>query len=731
MKRVVTPIVIQYEAAECGAACLKIVLDYYGKIITLSELREKCGTSRDGVTAKQIKTVASEYGLDVRAYSCSSKNLQNRGSFPCIIHWDFDHFLVVEGFTDEQAYLNDPMYGRRNIYMEDFEECFTGVVLDLKPRHDFKKGGQEDLLYRWIPRIFAPYKSLLLWLIVISVAGAIPELFIAGATSQFIDSYLQEGRQNIAVPAIWVTSIAILILIVLLSLQKLILRQAGSQLMRRISSILYISLFSLPFKYFVTRTRGEVATRLILPFTLVQLSISGVADFLLSLGSGIFGLLVGLFISPTLSLLTSAVAGATTVATLRIRESRKAQNYNLAYLEGKIDGIGIHVIQSIESVKASGLENAAFISWSAVFTEIQRELQQQSLASALIGLLGSTSGLALRISIILIGGYLIIIGKISLGELMAFQFLAGMIEEPLMQLGTLVSQLQELDGEIGRMNDVVDNEVDPYVRSFYIGTTGNQGKKEIKREQRFLTGRIEAKRIGFQFRRDSSMMFDGLSFTIEAGQHISVVGDSGSGKSTLIHLLTGLEKPTQGELLYDNRLWIDWDDSTLRSSIASVSQEVSLFSTSLENNITLWDPRFSSDEVIYALNEVGLLDELGGTGSLGLQINEGGVNLSGGQRQRIEIARSLLRRPKILFMDEATSSLDERREKQILANIKKRNPTLVTVAHRLHSAQCSDWVLVLKKGQLVEMGEPKSLAMAGGYYQRLLKSELVNEDQQK
>jgi ABC-type bacteriocin/lantibiotic exporter with double-glycine peptidase domain len=725
-KRVTTPTVLQYEAVECGAASLKIVMGYLGKVLPLSELRERCGISRDGVTAVQLKRAALSYELEVKGFRCPATHLVTKGNFPCIIFWNFNHFLVLEGFDKHRkAFLSDPASGRRTVRWEEFETSFTGVVLELRPGAEFKAGGIEPSLYRWAPSLLAPFRSLLPWILFISVTGALPELFIAGATSQFIDGFLQQSRENIAIPVIWITVTAVIVLIALLNLQKLLLRNLSSLLLRRISSLIYVSLFSLPYRYFVQRMRGEVATRLMLPFAVVQLSVTGVVDFLLSLGSGLLALVVGLLISPWLSLLTIAITGGNSALTLWIRERRKGDNYKLALVQSKATGIGMYVIQCIESIKASGLENESFTQWSGEFNEALSELQKQSLAGALVGLIGTTSGFLLRCTMIMVGGLLIILGQLTLGELMAFQFLMGMIEAPLQRLNLLTSQLQQLDGEVGRMNDIIDTDVDPLVRSFQFSDPSPKDGKNSVTKERKLDGSLELKNLGFQFSSTTPLMFGGLNLKLSPGGHLAIVGGSGSGKSTLLRMLAGLYLPTQGRVLYDGRDWLDWDDPTLRASIALVSQDVFLFPASLESNLTLWDPRFNSSQAIKALGDAGLLEDLGGAGALSLHLGEAGGNLSGGQRQRVEIARALLREPTLLLLDEATSALDERRERQILDTIKRKPCTLITVAHRLYGAQISDMVLVLDQGEPVELGHPHDLAEAGGPYSRLLEAERV------
>jgi ATP-binding cassette subfamily B protein len=297
-RRIKTPTVLQYEAVECGAACLKIVLGYLGKVVGLAELRERCGISRDGVTAIQLKRTALSYGLEVRAYRCSADQLRSTAKVPAILFWNFNHFLVLEGFDGNKVYLSDPASGRRSVGWEEFLTSFTGVVLELKPGPNFQPGGNEPGLYHRVPQLMRPYASLIPWILVVALVGAVPELFIAGATAQFIDAFLQEGRQNIAIPVIWITAIAAITVIGLLNVQKLLLRLVGNLLVGRVASLLYISLFSLPYPYFLQRMGGELSQRLSLPFSLVQLGVTGVVDFLLSLGSGLLALLAGLFISP-------------------------------------------------------------------------------------------------------------------------------------------------------------------------------------------------------------------------------------------------------------------------------------------------------------------------------------------------------------------------------------------------------------------------------------------------
>lgn len=724
-RRVISPTVLQYEAVECGAASLKIVLGYLGRALPLSELRQRCGISRDGVTALELKAAAQSLDLMVNAYRCSAEHLRREGLFPCILFWNFNHFLVLEGFSrDGKAWLSDPAAGRRRVSWGEFQRSFTGVVLELHPDEGFTAGGQEPSRYHRVPALLAPYRPLLPWIVLTAVTAALPELFIAGATGQLIDGVLQEGRQSLGIPLLWISGLAAAALIALLQVQSLMLRSLGNQLRHRLSGLLFISLFSLPYRSVLQRLRGELASRLLLPFALVQLGIGGVITVLLTLVSGLVALLVGLLIAPWLALTTLTIAGCSTAVALWIRTQRSDANTRLALVQSKTIGVGVDVVQRIEDIKANGRETMAFRLWSAGFINGLTELQQQGLASALAGLVGTTSGFVLRCSVILIGGLLILRGQLTLGELTAFQFLMGLIQAPLQQLSQLTSALQQLDGQLGRLNDLIDAEPDPTVRSLQLAPPAVAGKRPEPRQRR-LAGALELRGLGFQFSRTTPLLFGDLELTLQPGQHLAIVGPSGSGKSTLLRLLAGLMQPSRGTVLYDGRPWLAWDDPTLRSSMALVSQDGFVFEGSLEENLTLWDPSCSRSQLLTALDQAGLLQELGGATALGLKLRDAGSNLSGGQRQRLEIARALLRRPSLLLLDEGTSALDAVRERQILDVLKQTPRTLITVAHRLQAAQISDHVLVLERGQPVQQGNPQQLAASDGPYRRLLEAEGV------
>lgn len=719
--------VLQHEAVECGAASLKIILNFYKRFIPLASIRDACGISRDGVTAKQLKHAAESYNMNVRAYKASTDKLVNRGCFPSIIHWEFNHFLVIEGFDTKYAHLNDPANGRWRISISDFKKSFTGVVLEITPNDKFTQGGTDIGSYFFVPKFIEPFRKEFPLIATLSLAASIPELFIAGATSEFIDSYLGEGRINIGVPIIWITFISTILLATLIVIQKLYIRRIGKSIVKRISILMYVSLFSMPYRYFTQRMRGELSSRLDLGFNICEYGVDGLADFALSLGSGIAAFIAGILISPILALITIFISALNTGFALQVRNKRKDDNYKLAIRQGENGSAGMYMFQCIESIKASGLENESFINWGGSYASVMEETLRLNVANTVVRVISSASGYLLRTIIILAGGILIVKGSITVGELMGFQYIMGMIQEPLDQLIVVTNQLQQLDGEMGRVNDVITEETDPFARGFSPQVFyGIDQKKEIKK----LGGKIEIKNLTFQFSKNTEKMFNGLSIKIEPGSHLSIVGASGSGKSTLLKIIAGLYNTYEGSINYDGKSWLDNNPLALSSSMALVAQDTYMLSASLEDNITLWDPSYSKSQIIAALENVLLLNDIGGAGCLGMKIGDGGVSLSGGQKQRVELARALIREPSIILLDEATSALDIHLEKKILKQVKSMNATLITVAHRMYSSEVSDYVLVLDQGQVIEYGSPSSLKEKGGQYNELLAREAaINHDE--
>lgn len=709
---------LQYEAAECGAASLATILGYFRRWVELSEVRAACGVNRDGSNAKQIMIAARSFGLNARAYRSSGEELRESGRFPCVVFWGFNHFLVVEGFDAEHAFLSDPAQGRVRVLMDEFLDTFTGIVLEFEPGEDFRVGGQQRSPLFELLGALRPYKIPLIQLACVATCQSIITLLVAGLTSTFIDSFLQNQRLYFGIPIIWLMFISVLGWLALLSIQFVILRRMELLLSKKLTADLFRKLFKVTFSFYQARFQGEIASRLLLGMQTTQVIISRMLRFGIEIWIGVLVLIFAIIISNWLALLVVFVMGANLLLNWWLTEQRYDANRKLAIEKGKAQGKGLQGINNIETLKASGLEFDFLSQWQENFSKVVVQNQTLGAQMALSTIAAKGSTFLLNALIIVIGGFLIIAGKISLGTLVAFQFLQGQLTAPISSLPQINSNLQTLIGDLGRLQDLRKNENDPLVKSF------SDIEEDHSDDDVRLQGKIELKQISFSFDPVSEPFIKSLDLTIPAGSQLAIVGASGSGKTTLIRLLAGLYQPTDGELLFDSLPWHDHGSGLMRNSLAYVPQQVFVFNASVHDNITLWRPGYSLEHLEEAAQDAQILNTINAhPEAFQRELADNGSDLSGGERQRLEICRALLRRPSILLFDEATSALDNETQSKVLDALKERKITVVNVAHRLDAALRSDQVLVMRHGSVVEQGTPDQLLARQGEFHSLVESE--------
>ena len=712
---------LQYEAAECGAASLATILAYFGRIVPLSELRQACGVNRDGSNAKQLLQAARGYGLTARAYRCAGEELSRQGRFPCVVFWGFNHFLVVEGFAGGHAFLSDPAQGRVRVEMEEFLDNFTGIVLEFEPGPSFQPGGRERSPLLSLPGTLLPYAGSLLQLLLVASAQAVITLLVAGLTSSFIDSFLQHQQLAFGIPILWLLLLVVLAWVALLSVQFAVLRRMQLLLSKRLTADLFRKLFQLTFSFYQARFQGEIASRLLLGMQTTQVVVAQLLRFVVSLWVGLLVLLMALVISRWLALLVLAVMVGNLLLSWWLTDLRYDANRRLAIEQGKTQGKGLQGINNIETLKASGLEFDFLSQWQGSFGNVVIQSQELGWQMALSTIAASGSSFLLNALIITLGGMLIIAGQMSLGTLVAFQFLQGQLITPISTLPQLNAILQQLIGDLGRLDDLRNSQEDQLVRSFSL-TESEQADPEP------LRGSIELRNLSFGFDPISAPFISGLDLTIPAGSSLAIVGGSGSGKTTLIRLIAGLYEPSGGELLFDGKPWRQHGDAVMRRSLAYVPQQVFMFNASVQENITLWRPGYSLED----LEEAALDAQVLGTitdhpEAFQRHLRDNGSDLSGGERQRLELCRALLRRPSILLLDEATSALDNATQSRVLDALQRRGLTLLSVAHRLDAALRSDQVLVMRNGAVIEQGSPQELLAAEGAFHALVQAEPANQ----
>ena len=638
-----------------------------------------------------------------------------------IVFWGFNHFLVVEGFEGDHAYLSDPAQGRVRVLMEEFLDNFTGVVLEFEPDSNFVPGGRQPSPVWSLIRTLIPYQASLLQLLIVSTGQAVLTLLVAGLTSTFIDSFLQNQRLYFGIPIIWLLLLSIIGWLSLLTIQFVILRRMELLLSKKLTANLFRKLFQVTFDFYQTRFQGEIASRLLLGMETTQVLVARLIRFLSSIWIAALILIFAFIISHWLSLIVLIIMASNLILNWWLTDQRYDANRKLAIEEGKAQGKGLQGINNIETLKASGLEFDFLSQWQANFGNVVIQNQLLGAQMALATITASGSSFLLNALIIAAGGFLIIAGKISLGTLVAFQFLQGQLTAPISSLPQINSTIQRLIGDLGRLEDLRKNKNDPLVRSFQL----LENKDLIaQKETTKLSGKIELRNLNFGFTPNSEPFIKDLNLTIPEGSQLSIVGSSGSGKTTLIRILAGLYSATSGDLFYDNQPWEQHGDQTMRSSLAYVPQQVFIFNASIEDNITLWNPEYNLNNLEIAAKESQILTTINNhPEAFQRQLKDNGKDLSGGERQRIEICRALLRQPSILLFDEATSALDNATQSKILDTLKKKAITVVNVSHRLDAALRSDAVLVMQNGRVVEYGPPDQLMSKKSTFYDLVQSE--------
>ncbi|TCD55379.1 peptidase C39 [Synechococcus sp. BS56D] len=716
---------LQYEAAECGAASLGTILAYFGRVVELAELRLACGVNRDGSNAKQLLVAGRQYGLKARAYRCSGDQLRREGQFPCVVFWGFNHFLVVEGFDASHAFLSDPAQGRVRVEMEEFLDNFTGVVLEFDPGPEFQTGGHERSPLLSLPATLAPYRHSIAVLLLVSSGQAVLTLLVAGFTSTFIDSFLQNQRLYFGIPLIWLLLITVLAWLALLAGQFLLLRRMELLLSKRLTADLFRKLFQVTFAFYQARFQGEIASRMLLGMQTTQVVIAQMLRFGLSLWIGLFVLIFAFVISAWLALLVLVVMAGNLFLNWWLTDQRYDSNRRLAIEQGKAQGKGLQGINNIETLKASGLEFDFLSQWQGSFGNVVTQNQQLGAQMALATITASGSTFLLNALIITAGGLLIIAGKMSLGTLVAFQFLQGQLTAPISSLPQLNATLQHLIGSLGRLDDLKRSDDDPLVRSFALPAHSSQPHAS---DQARLQGRLDLENLSYSFNPVSPPFISNLSLSIPAGSQLAIVGGSGSGKTTLIRVLAGFYQPSSGRLLFDGQPWEHHGDRLMRDSLAYVPQQVFMFNASIHDNITLWRSGYRLQDLEVAARDAQILNTITShPEAFARHLKDNGSDLSGGERQRMELCRALLRSPSILLLDEATSALDNATQMRVLDALKARGLTVVSVAHRLDAALRSDQVLVMAQGAVVELGSPQELLDHSGAFRALVDSERAGQ----
>ncbi len=709
------PVVMQMEALECGAASLTMILAYYGKWIPLEQVRADCGVSRDGSNARNVLKAARSYGLWAKGYRYEPETLKREGKFPCIIHWNFNHFVVLNGFKGNKAYLNDPAKGSYSVSMETFDESFTGICLIFAPGENFAPGGKPKSMMEYAKKRLKGSGTAIAFVVMTSIITSLMGLINPAFSRIFLDRLLSGKNPDWVLPYFAaLAGMGVIQIIVTWINAVYSLRINGK--MAVVGNTTYMwKVLRLPMEFFSQRMAGDIKQRQGANAQIAGSLVNTFAPLLLNTAMMIFYFVVMLRYNVVLTMI-----GITSIImNMVVSNIVSKKRINLTRVQtrdaGKLAGTTVAGIEMIETIKASGAENGFFEKWSGYQASVNTQRVKFERLNQYLGMVPTLVSSLVGTAVLVMGVYLTMQGEFTVGMIMAFQGFLSSFTAP---AGTLISAgqtLQEMRTQMERVEDVMEYPADVSYEN-----------DEVREDEEYskLSGCVEMKNVTFGYSRLAEPLIRDFNLTLKSGGRVAFVGTSGCGKSTLAKLISGLYKPWSGEILFDGKAISEIDRSAFTGSLAVVDQDTILFEDTIANNIKMWDNSIEDYEMILAAHDAKLHEDIMQRDEgYNYKLTEGGKDFSGGQRQRMEIARVLAQDPTMIILDEATSALDAKTEYEVVESIKKRGITCIVVAHRLSTIRDCDEIIVMEKGIVIERGTHDELMEKGGAYTQLVTSE--------
>ena len=709
------PVIMQMEALECGAASLAMVMAYYGKWIPLEQVRLDCGVSRDGSNAKNMLVAARSYGFEAQGFRCETEALREGVPFPCIIHWNFNHFVVLNGFRGKYAWINDPARGEVKVPIEDFDQAFTGICLQITPGENFEPSGKKKSTLAFARSRLKGAGAAVAFVLLSTVIGYLFGIINPVFSRFFMDRLLTGENRELLYPFLVLMIVMGAAQVIVSWIQAVYSLKINGKMAIVGSSEFMWKVLRMPMEFFSQRLAGDILQRQGTNASIAATLVNTLTPLLLNTIMMVFYLVVML----RNSVLLTVVGLVTIVLNLVVSRLISAKRVNITRVQmrdsGKLAAATVSGIQMVETIKASGAENGYFQKWAGYQASVNSQSVRFARLNQLLGVIPSVLSAIADALVLILGVMLVMQGKFTLGSIMLFQGFLSSFMSPAMMIISAGQSLQEMRTEMERVDDVMQYPTDPNFSDVPLSEDADYSK---------LSGDIELKNVCFGYSRLGQPLIRDFSMHVRPGSRVAFVGPSGCGKSTLSKLISGLYQPWSGEILFDGKPIGQIDRSVFTGSVAVVDQDIVLFEDTIADNIKMWDNSIEDFETILAARDAQIYDDImAREGGFSGKLVEGGKDLSGGQRQRLEIARVLAQDPSIIIMDEATSALDAKTEYELVKAVKDRGITCIVIAHRLSTIRDCDEIIVLNHGLVVERGTHDELMALGGAYTELITSD--------
>ncbi|WHH58781.1 NHLP family bacteriocin export ABC transporter peptidase/permease/ATPase subunit [Petroclostridium sp. X23] len=708
------PVIMQMEALECGAASLCMVLAYYGKWLPLEQVRTDCGVSRDGSSAKNLLKAARAYGLKAAGYRMEPSALHDI-LLPAILHWNFNHFVVLNGFKGNKAVLNDPARGTVEVDMEEFDRAFTGIVLRFEKGEDFAAEGKPPSVWAFAKKrlkgTLVPFVFIVLTGILTALVGMITPLF----SRVFIDNILSGKNPEWFSSFVFAMGATLLFQFIVAVIESVYWLKIEGRFAITANAEFMWHVLRLPVDFFSQRFAGDIAARQGSNEQIASTLIKQLAPIFMNICLLFLYLIIMLKYNVMLAVVGIAAAFVNMFVMRYVSQKQVNMSRVMQRDGGKLSGITMSGIEMIETIKASGAENGFFERWAGYHAKQNNSQVEIARFNQFYGMIPSFLQQLANIVVLMMGVYLILDGEFTIGMLMAFQGFLSSFLSPVNELVGVGQAFITMRSSMERVEDVMNYKPDVKEETKVSDHNTAYGK---------MSGEIEINNITFGYNRLAEPLIENFSVHIKKGGRLALVGGSGSGKSTVAKLLSGLYSPWSGEIYFDGKKKDEIDRGLFTASLAVVDQDIVLFEDSISDNITMWDQSIQETTVVSAAKDAQIHQEImQREGGYAHVIQEGGKNFSGGQRQRFEIARALAQEPSVIILDEATSALDVKTELAVMEAIKARGITCIIIAHRLSTIRDCDEIIVLDKGKVVERGTHEQLYAEDGTYAKLIATE--------